>query len=379
MNELREILEAAREADREGKAAVLATIVSTTGSSYRRPGARMLFPDGRPPVGFISGGCLEADLADRAAEVLTSGRTSTVVYDMRSPDDIVWGLGLGCNGEVRVMLERLAPGEHPFYLRFLDGCVRERRPAVVVSIFDVRGAPRTRIGERVTVGGPEPDATSEFENGLRRRIQHDADEVLLRKKSAVRIYESEDGRVDALLEYVAPTISLVVFGAGGDALPLVRFASGLGWRVRVADNRPGYADGALFKEADAVQLLDYRRLDREAPFIDGTTPVVVMTHHFLNDLDLLDFLLRSDAPYVGVLGPRKRTENLLAELASRGFTPEAAARGRLYGPAGVDIGSETPEEIALAILAEIRAVLNDRDAGFLRRRRGPLHDGPSPP
>ena len=231
MSDLQEIVKAA-----QGRRAVLATVVQVAGSAYRRPGARMLFPDGAEPLGLVSGGCLEADLAERARAVAASGEARTVVYDMRSPDDIVWGLGLGCNGEVRVLLERLDPDSRPGYLGFLDRCLTERRPGVVILPFSGAGVGRHLIlGASGNVEGDLDDSV------LREAMLERGRESLAARRSAVHAFDGARGRTEALVEYVAPPISLVVCGAGSDALPLVSLAKRLGWRVSVIDDRPAHA------------------------------------------------------------------------------------------------------------------------------------------
>ena len=374
MSELSRILEACAEARREGTPAVLATVVRVLGSAYRRPGARMLFRPGRPPVGLVSGGCLEEDLALRTSDVLDSGQARTVVYDMRSPDDIVWGLGLGCDGEVRVLLERLT--EDAGYLEFLEGCCRRGVPGVLATVFEAQGSADIGVGDRVAFDDAGQVAlAAERSVGLRERVEQDARDALQRRKSFNSTYPLEgDGCVEVLVEYVAPPVSLVIFGAGMDALPVVQGAKQLGWQVTVADHRAAYANRERFPLADSVALLDYDRLSHDLPPIDGNTAVLVMTHHFLHDLDLLEPLIPSAASYLGVLGPRRRAEKLLEQLATRGLRPTRKQMARFHGPVGVDTGSETPEEIALSALAEIHAVLQGRRAGFLRDRQGPLHD-----
>jgi xanthine dehydrogenase accessory factor len=376
MNGLQEVIAAAERAERRRRPSVLATVVKVTGSAYRRPGARMLIPDDGDPVGMVSGGCLESDLAERARAVLESGEAQTVVYDMRSPDDIVWGLGLGCNGEVRVLLERIAPGATRGHLAFLDRCTRARRAGVVVTVFEGSGELEDAVGQRLTVGegGTASDAIAH--DRLRSAALADAERALADRRSAVKRYEVEDGRAEALVEYVAPAVALLVFGAGNDAQPLVAFGATLGWRVTVADDRPAFARPERFPAADAVTLIRFDALDREELPIDAHTAVIAMTHHFLHDLELMRYLLPTAAPYLGFLGPRQRTENLLEELTKRGVRPTADQRGRLYGPVGLDIGAETPEEIALTVAAEIRAVLSGRNGGFLRERSAPLHAWP---
>jgi xanthine dehydrogenase accessory factor len=382
MDDLARVVQACRASIAAGRPSVLATVVKVDGSAYRRPGARMVFVASDEPVGMISGGCLEEDLALKAREVLDSGEARTVIYDMRSPDDIVWGLGLGCNGEVRVLLE--SPGKDDGYLEFLefleflDQRATSRSPGVLVTVFGVTGRTRVRTGHRTTFTetGALTTGAEAWGPGLH-AVERDALDALSRRTSLNAVYRDGDARIEALVEYVAPTVSLVLFGAGLDALPVVEMAKQLGWRVTVADHRPAYASAARFPQADAVVPVEYGRLSECSPAIDAITPVIVMTHHFLHDLALLEFLLTTDAPYVGVLGPRKRTEKLLEQLASRGVIPSEAQLLRLHGPVGLDIGSETSEEIALSALAEIRAVLTGRTGGFLRERSAPLHDPPS--
>jgi xanthine/CO dehydrogenase XdhC/CoxF family maturation factor len=336
----------------------------------------MLIPEDGEPVGMVSGGCLEGDLAERARAVLASGEPRTVIYDMRSPDDIVWGLGLGCNGEVRVLLERLEPGCRPAWLAFLEHCSKAREPGVVATVFDATDELEDAVGERLTLSVDGTVQGTIGQAGLSEAVLGDARKALTDRRSAVRLYETRNGRAESFVEFVPPAISLLVFGAGNDAFPLVHFARKLGWRVTVADNRPAYTTTERFPEADAVELVNFDALDQSDLTIDTGTPVIVMTHHFLHDLELLRFLLPTDTPYVGVLGPRQRTENLLEELAKRGVRPSPGQLSRLHGPVGIDIGSETPEEIALAALAEIRAVLSGRAGGFLRDRDAPLHEWP---
>jgi xanthine/CO dehydrogenase XdhC/CoxF family maturation factor len=333
----------------------------------------MLFPAGAPSLGLVSGGCLEADLARRAAEVLDSGDAQTVVYDMRSPDDIVWGLGLGCDGEVRVLLERLVPGRPPDYLRLLGDWSQQRRRGVLATLFEVAGVPGLRPGDRLMVDRGGVLLATVADAGLSKAIESDARVLLAEERSASTSYELPFGRAEVCFESIGPTPALVLFGAGEDVVPMVRLARELGWNVTVADHRPALVRAERFPTANELVEVDYARLSDGRIRLDEATVVLVMTHHFLHDLALMRFLLPSAAPYLGFLGPRRRLEHLLVELGRQGVLPTAEQATRLYGPAGLDIGSETPEEIALSVLAEMQAVLGQRMGGFLRERRAPLH------
>jgi xanthine/CO dehydrogenase XdhC/CoxF family maturation factor len=203
----------------------------------------------------------------------------------------------------------------------------------------------------------------------------DAARLSLREgRSALRRCQAGPVTAELLVEFIAPSVRLVIFGAGSDARPLVRLAKEVGWEAHVLDQRAGYATPGLLPEADSVRVVEYEKLDTAGLRFDQRTPVVVMTHHFLHDLELLAFLLPRSLCYLGLLGPRQRTEKLLHELGARGVRPAPERFLALHGPVGLDIGAETPHEIALSIVAEIQTVLSGRRGGFLKNRSEPLHD-----
>lgn len=374
MKDLRDLLAAWAVARAEGRRAVLATVVKVAGSTYRRPGARMLFVEGGPSVGLVSGGCLETDLARRAAEVLSAGAPSTALYDMRSPDDIVWGLGLGCDGEIRVLLEPLLPdGEHPA-LRFLEAALRTRSAAALLTVFDGGTAAPAGPGACALVlrsGQVEP-AGLEPSDLPRQSLL----EALERGRSSVRRFGGGEAWFECLVAYLPPRLRLWIFGAGADARPMAGQAAALGWQVEVFDHREAYLKADRFPDAETLHRLDFGNLPLDLLPADDRTAAVVMTHHFLHDVELIRALLRGRAPYVGLIGPLKRRETLMREL-QRDEAPDNESASRLHGPVGLDIGAETPEEIALATVAEIQACFTGRRGGPLRERRGPLHD-PAP-
>lgn len=299
---------------------VLATVVATSGSTYRRAGARMLITQEGWVAGSVSGGCLEGDLL-RSAWERTADGPAVVTYDASSDADIVWGFGLGCNGVVQVLLQRLP--EDGGVLAALEACIENRMSVVL----------KTSLLDGVST------------------VHEDAVE--------------EEG---FLIERIAPPRSLFVFGAGHDAVPLVAIAKGLGWHVTVVDHRPVYARAERFPDADRVAWLPPEHLD-ELP-IDTSSAVVLMTHNYLQDAALLERLIGSPAPYIGMLGPRRRTDRILNELPER---PTEAELDKLHAPIGLDLGAEEPAEIALCIVAEIQAFFNGRAARPLRGHDGPLH------
>lgn len=335
MKELQAIVRALL-ADRN-QSGVLATLVSVEGSSYRRPGARLLVqPDGSR-IGSISGGCLEEDLLARARRVRETGEPEVVTYDTTSENDLVWGVGLGCNGVVNVLLEQVAP-----------------QPAWAKTLAENFAARRTTPVEVVhRAAGSEPLGT--------------------RTAEAVRPTTPEVFR-----QLVPPPTALVIFGAGDDALPLVRLAKELGWHVTVADARPAFATAARFSEADQLLVAPADKLVAQlAPGPDALA--VVMTHHYVHDVPLLRDLLARPLAYLGLLGPKKRAAKILDDLAAQGAALSNAARQRLHAPVGLDLGADSPEQVALAMVAEMQATLTGRNARPLRERTRPIHEESSPP
>ncbi len=352
--------------------AVLATVVRVEGSAYRRPGARMLISADGATEGMVSGGCLETDLAERAREVLEQGGPQTVVYDMRSPDDIVWGLGLGCDGEVRVLLEVLDPQHVPAWCDFAVSARRRRGHAAIATVFDGPGA----VGRRCWLDDRGQSGATHRSDELGESMARSLRKALEERSSRNETWTTSAGSHAGLVEIVRPHVQLCLFGAGADAVPLVEQAAALDWRVRLFDHREPFADPQRFPRAHEVRCVDYQTFDPAELKIDERTAILLLTHHFLHDHALLERLLELPAGYLGVLGPQRRRESLLKRLATDGIEPSGAARERLHGPVGLDIGSETPQEIALSALAEIQAVLNGRDGGRLRDGNKPLHDWP---
>lgn len=374
MNELRRVCEAYERGRERGQSMALATVVSVEGSAYRRPGARMLIIEGGEIAGSISGGCLERDVAERAAQVMRTRAARVVEYDTRGDDDIVWGLGLGCNGVVRVLLESLHEGGAAARaLEFACQCLRARRRGVIATVVS-RGARATfEVGARVfSNGGRErPSVDDVFvDDVFAESVRADAAEALSRKCSRTHAYESYAGPVEIFFDVIAPPRPLVIFGAEQDALPLVRQAQAVGWHVTVVDTRARPASRGRFQEAEEVLLCRAEDVAARVALTEETA-AVVMTHNFLDDVELLRALLPSPAYYLGVLGPRARTAKLLEGLRIDGLVTTMA---RLYGPVGMNIGAESPEEIALSIVAEIKAVSAARGGGFLRDRDAPIHE-----
>jgi len=372
VSEIADVLAAIESLSEKGARMALATIVAVRGSTYRRPGARLLVPEEGAPIGNISGGCLEGDVADMARVVMEEGTARLAGWDLTADDDAVWGLGLGCNGAIEVFIE---PAEKAAEVAgALRMALDEERPISVVTVLE-SGRAGVDPGSRVVV---KPDGSAEGSLGdpvIDAAAVEAARERLAAERSEIRTLP---GDVRAFVEVLEPPLRLLVCGAGHDAIPLVRAAAGLGWNAVVVDDRPGFLDEERFPGAAGFVAVEApEKVAVEAP-IDERTVAVVMTHNFLRDKEYLRALIGSPAAYVGMLGPGARTQRLLMELADEGVVLADTDRARIHGPAGLDLGGEGPEEIAESIVAEIVAVKRGRAGGFLKERRGPIHDRPRP-
>ena len=373
MKELQSIIDTYRALERRGTRVALATVVNVTGSTYRRPGARMLIAADGQTVGSVSGGCLERDVLNQAQRVLQWNKPRVITYDSMSDDDIVWEFNLGCNGIVDVLIEPLPHNGNRDLLSFLADCLDRRQTGIVATVFGVEGDTKAAICNRLMLSGQQPEMHDIGDDDLAEAIRSDARRILKSSTSMVKMYEMATGRAQVFIEVIQPPAPLVIFGAGYDAVPLVRFAKELGWHVTVVDPRPGHAIPTRFPIADTLIVC---RPDEvcERIKIDRYTVAVVMTHNFIHDAELLRMLFPSPLRYLGLLGPKRRTQRLLHEAREKDVILSQRHFDRVYGPMGLDIGADTPEEIALAVVAEIQAVLAGRLGGILRAREGPLHE-----
>ena len=347
----------------------LATVVEVIGSAYRRPGARMLVTEDGELTGAISGGCLEGDARQRARRAIFQGEPALVTYDTRDEDDPRHGLGPGCQGVVRILLEPLDFTNSDNPLELLRGFAQHPTPAVLATVFETDASGlKAAVGQRVLLS----------ETGLVRGtpllaapLAEAARATLAQGQPQILTIETDAGPVRASLEVLTPPLRLVVYGAGNDAQPLVHLAASLGWHITVVDGRPNLATASRFPEATEVRIVPVRELEAATP--DPLAYHVLLSHNYAYDLAALQTLLDSPAPYVGLLGPRLKAQRLLDELDTAPTALVEQLRERLHSPIGLDLGSETPEEIALCIVAEIQAQRSQRQARPLRERAGTVH------
>lgn len=357
----------------DGEAAVLATVVELNGSGYRLPGARMLIKTNGDAFGTVSGGCLEADVMERAKRVLASGKAEVFTYDTTADENSVFSLNMGCRGVMRILLEPVdAESEIIGALR----SVRESRtPIASAALISNSGESDLAIGGRIFLKHSNPaDPTDSC--GLCSPFPTLCEDLFTFYGSSSSYetisYEHLDGTAEFVFETIAPPVKLLIFGAGADAVPLVNAAFSLGWQIAVYDHRSAFLTEERFAHAD--ELIMTTRDEPPQIVADNATAIVIMNHNYDRDKAVLPSALRSSAFYIGALGPKKRTNQILDELAQTGtaFTEDGLAH--LRSPAGLDIGADTPEAIAISIIAEIQSVFRRRTGGPLRDRQAPIYD-----
>jgi xanthine dehydrogenase accessory factor len=372
MKEMKDIILAYDEARKHGRQSALATVVHLNGSSYRRPGARMLVTDEGRMTGAISGGCLEGDALHKALLVMNQQRAKLISYDTSDEEDTKLGVQLGCNGIIQILIEPLSP-ENPFNpVELLKKINARRQCAVLMTMFDMENKNQDQPGtcllleEDGSIHGEIKDVL------LGKAAGEDARDALRLQQSLFKKYKTADRNISTFIEFIRPATSLVIIGAGNDALPLLGIADVLGWEASVVDGRASHATTERF--ASACQVLVSRpEKVLEQIHIDNQTVFVLMTHNYQYDLAMLRILLQTNAQYIGILGPKKKLDRMLDEMEADGKAWEKEQLNRIYSPVGLDIGAETAEEIALSVIAEIKTVLAGKSAQPLRLKEDQIH------
>ena len=363
MKEITDILNAYRIAQKQNLKTALATVVQVEGSSYRRAGARMLITENGMLTGAISGGCLEGDALKKALSAIHVQENRLVTYDTTDEDDAKFGVQLGCNGIVHILFEPIIAeqGTHP--IAILEALQEKRANAVVVSLFNFER--QRQLGTVLLYR--DGNQLTDLPPALQSELMGHADQSLTNKHSDFRTYQYEGETVHAFIEFISPPIALVIVGAGNDAQPLAEFAYLLGWQVTIADGRQTHATKHRFASAERILITKPVQLMPQLEF-DEQTAIVLMTHNYNYDTELLGMLLKTPAPYIGTLGPRKKLIRMLDELDMN----TGENKDRVHGPVGLDIGAETAEEIAISIIAEIKSKFARGTGKSLKEKTGAI-------
>jgi xanthine/CO dehydrogenase XdhC/CoxF family maturation factor len=333
---------------------VLASVYETLGSTYSKAGDRMLIASDGDFQGMLSGGCLEGDLAERAVQVAQSGECQQVTYDLRRSDEDLWGLGVGCEGLMRIFLQPLTAttGFEPFsaMIDLLTGD-QVAVAATVLQTNDVETAPGSSLiiaGDELLNIGVSPSLEEPVRAAARVALGED--------RSRCSMIVGDGCEAELLCAVLRPPPRVLVLGGGLDVQPVVRLMNELGWRVTVQDHRPAYIEKGDFSGAELVTC---EPADELAAALDLSRfdAAVVMSHHLVTDRSYLAQLAETDLRYIGLLGPADRRDRLVDDLG------ESADRlvERLHGPAGLPLGGRGPASIALSIVAQMHAALVARD------------------
>ncbi len=338
----------------EGRHAAVATVVNIAGSAYRRAGAKLLIEESGVTTGGVSGGCLEADVREIALVAIRDGVPRLKHYDTGTDENMIWGLGLGCNGAVDVFVQPVTSGESQDILRCERELLKGDVPFAVGTV--IVGDPSI-LGRGIVATGSGATSGSTGNASLDRAL-----EQLCRERIEIgsSILDIGDRRV--FVEVCVPPPRVMIFGAGEDARPLAAAASAVGFRVEVVDHRPAFLDSDRFPNA----ALNSSKPEDAEITVDGEVFAVVMTHSLKHDTEWVRYLLSTEVSYIGMLGPRQRTDDILESV-------DGSNDERVFGPVGIDIGADGPEQVAASIVAELLAVRAERTPRHLRERSGSIN------
>jgi len=372
MKEIKDIIKAYDVAVKQGKQTALATVVLVEGSAYRRAGARMLVTEDGELTGAISGGCLEGDALRKARLAMAQQQPMLVNYDTTDDDDAKLGVGLGCNGIIHILIEPVYPENRNNPIRLLKNISTKRQNAVLVTLFSLQDRKAVQPGTCLALTDDGSIQSQLFNSDLKGTLINDALYTLRTGKSATKTYVN-GLEYTGFVEHIKPVISVIVIGAGNDAIPLSQMAAVLGWDVTIVDGRSNYAKADRFPSAKQVICAKPEQVLSQVA-LDKRSVMVLMTHNYNYEMALLREVLPLDIPYIGMLGPKKKLGRMLGELEDNGLKINTKQLEKLYGPVGLDIGSEGSEEIALSIIAEIKAVLSGREGYSLKYKPVSIHD-----
>ena len=373
MKEIEDIVQSFYEAQQAQIKTALATVVLVEGSSYRRPGARMLVTEDGQITGTISGGCLETDAIRKALLSIAQQQNKLVAYNSMDDEDFTEGVQLGCNGIVYILFEPINAAQQNNPIALLQKVLQQQKESVLVTLFNHIDLSATQQGttllfaEKTIIGNLKNENQQAAINAI-------VTNVLAQHLSMIQLMTiSKSASITLFAELIKPAVQLIICGAGNDAIPLAAMANIVGWHITIADGRKTYATAKRFAEAHKIIVGKPEEIVPQIA-IHEQSIFILMSHNYNYDIGILRLLVKKNCGYIGILGPKKKLEKMMEELANEGLEISKAAIDKIYGPAGLDIGAETPQEIALSILAEIKAVLAKKKGGTLRNKQGFIHD-----
>lgn len=337
-HEFKTIVESYRLAKKQGLKTVLATVVALDGSSYRKPGVRMLILENGKMIGAVSGGCVEKDILRQSESVFKNGQAKMMTYDGR--------FRLGCEGILYILLEIFQPNDS--FIETFTKCLENREHFKMYSYYVKEERHHGGLGTYI-----------EFKNE-KHKIS-----------GQINGFSVDEDSLSIFHQVMPPCFKLIIFGAEHDAVQLCQFATLNGWEVNIYSDPSETKTIKNFPGATEFHSIVASEVNLKA--IDRHTALMIMTHSFANDLKYLIAVKDTKPVYIGLLGPIHKRENLLSHLIEHHPDIEESFLEKIHGPAGLDIGSETPQEIAISIISEILSVVRHRIPMSLKKKKGNIH------
>ncbi len=372
MKEIKAIIEAYDKIDKSTTKAALATVVRVEGSSYRRTGARMLVMDDGHWVGGISGGCLEGDALKRARFAITRSESTLITYDTTEDDEHQIGVGLGCNGIIDVLFTPLDFENKQNPVEILKSCMESRRKThILITITGLKNYTFENLKSGDVIHYESiADLSKIGDENLIQKLNETIDNQIFREKSAPVKFDLENGgKMEVFIEILPPEIHLVLMGNQYDVFPLTRMIKEMGWKATIVAN-PQKVNSKISSIADEIVTPE----NFPDILFDNHTAIILMSHDYKTDKNNLPKALKTASPFIGMLGPKVRSEKILRELSDENLEISEENQQRIHAPVGLDIGAVSPEEIALSLIAEIRASFSKRNGSFLRLRQSTIHE-----
>jgi xanthine dehydrogenase accessory factor len=366
MKEIKTILELVSAKESSSEKYAIAQVVNVEGSSYRREGARMIVYESGIFEGGISGGCLEGDTLKRSQLAILKQKPSLVTYDTSKEQEI--GISLGCNGIIDVLMTPINP-ESPT-LKILKKCLLERKSHIIITVTSIEPQQESiKLGSSFYYNSEIEDIVDMPVSLFKTFLLDQTQEVLEKNKSGKYHFVSNEFEAGVYLEMIPAQFHLCIYGDNYDVYPMIELAKVLDWEISLVGNMQ-----KLKKEKIQSVTNIYHKDFKERPLIDDRTAVIIMAHDFKTDSTNLMEVLKSASPYIASLGPKKRYNKMLEAFKESGFELTAKDKERIHAPSGLEIGANTPEEIALSIFSEILSVFNGKKGGMLKHKSSPIHE-----
>lgn len=366
MKEIKTILDLVAEKEVSNEKYAIAQVVNVEGSSYRREGARMIVFESGIFEGGISGGCLEGDTLKRSQLAILKQKPSLITYDTSKEKEI--GIGLGCNGIIDVLMTPIDPESST--LEILRKCLSERKSHIIVTITSIEPEIESvKLGSSFYYNTEKEELDDMPPSNLKTFLHNQIQEVVERNKSCRSYFASDELKASMFIEIIPAQFHIAIYGDNYDVYPMIKLAEVLDWDISLVGNMQ-----KLKKEKIQSVSNIYHKDFKERPLIDGRTAVILMAHDFKTDIKNLQEALKSPSPYIASLGPKKRFIKMLEKLKERDVLLSEDDLVRIHAPSGLEIGANTPEEIAMSIFSEILSVFAGKSGGMLKFKSGPIHD-----